>query len=106
MPSHRAQEQALTGYSGGGGLAAHVALSGATLEAAWNEYAAERGPDGQVDCETTEGSTHVDALVGLGGGVYDLYVPIYDGKFGRTYQQGLDRYLWEFLSRPSGRILT
>jgi len=93
---------ALTGYSGGGGLAAHAALFGSTLETSWAAYAVEGGPQGLVDCEATEGSTHVDALVGLGGGTYDLYVPIYDGKFGRAYQQELDMELWEFLSSPIG----
>jgi predicted esterase len=92
----------LTGFSGGGGLAAHAALFGATLEAGWDAYAAGGGPESQVGCMSTESSTHVDALVGLGGGTYDLYVPIYDGMFGRAYQQELDRELWEFLSSPIG----
>jgi hypothetical protein len=86
----------LSGFSLGGGIAAHVALFGAALEARWGEYAAEGGPPRQVDCEATEGSTHVDALVGMDG-AYDLFVPIYDEQWDRGDQQ-----LWEFLASPSG----
>lgn len=91
----------LTGFSNGGGLAAHAALFGASLEARWDEYAAEGGPDGQVECEVTEGSTEVDALVGMGGN-YDVFVPAYDGKWGNAYQQEHDRALWQFLASPIG----
>ena len=76
----------LTGFSNGGGLAAHAALFGADLDARWDEYAAEGGPPRQVECEVTDGSTHVDAVVGMAG-PYDVYVPIYDGVYGRAYQQ-------------------
>ena len=91
----------LTGFGGAGGVAAHAALFGATLEARWDEYAAEGGPPRQVECEVTEGSTHVDALVGMAG-AYDIFVPIYDGMWGRAYQQEHDPELWEFLSSSIG----
>jgi len=91
----------LTGFSNGGALGAHAALFGATLEARWDEYAAEGGPPRQVECEVTDGSTHVDAVVGMGGD-NDVFVPIYDGKWGRAYQQERDPELWEFLSSSIG----
>ena len=89
----------LSGYSWGGGLAAHVALLGKDLEARWNEYAAEGGPERKVDCAIPTGSTHVDALVAMGSD-YDHFVPAWDGpvgKYGRSYQQERDPALWEFL---------
>ena len=92
---------ALTGFSGGGGVAAYVALFGADLEARWDEFAAAGGPPRQVECEVIDGSTHVDALVGMAG-PYDLFVPIYDGKYGRAYQQERDPELQEFLSSSIG----
>lgn len=92
---------AVTGFSLGGGVAAHAALFGAALEAHWDDYAAEGGPPRQVDCEVGDGSTHVDALVGMAG-LYDVFVPIYDGKYGRAYQQERDPELWEFLSSSIG----
>ena len=109
---HYAREQAsnfgnndpvvvLTGFSNGSGLGALTALFGATLEARWDEYAAQGGPPRQVECETADGSTHVDAVVGMGGN-YDVFVPIHDGKYGRAYQQELDPDLWEFLSSSIG----
>ncbi len=91
----------LTGFSSGGGLAAHAALFGDTLEARWDEHAAEGGPARQVECEATEGSTHVDALIGVAG-PYDVFVPTYDGKWGRAYQQEHDPALWQFLSSSIG----
>jgi hypothetical protein len=92
----------LTGLGGAGGVAAHAALFGATLEARWDEYAAEGGPPRQVECEVTEGSTHVDALVGMAG-AYDVFVPIYgETMWGRAYQQEHDPELWEFLSSSIG----
>jgi acetyl esterase/lipase len=91
----------LSGFSGGGGPAAHTALLGSTLEARWDEYGAEGGPLRQVECEVTEGSTHVDALVAMGG-AYDLFVPTYDGKYGMAYQQERDPELWRFLSSSIG----
>ena len=91
----------LTGFSNGGGLGPHAALFGSTLEARWEEYAAKGGPPRQVECEVTDGSTHVDAVVGMGGN-YDVFVPIYDGKWGRAYQQEQDPGLWELLSSSIG----
>lgn len=94
----------LTGYSWGGGLAAHVALFGADLEARWDEYAAEGGPQREVDCAIPTGSTHVDALVAMGG-AYDHFVPAWDGPvglYGRSYQQERDPALWQFLYSSIG----
>ena len=91
----------LTGLSNGGALGAHVALFGADLEARWDEYAAAGGPPRQVECEVNDGSTHVDALVGMNG-PYDVFVPIFDGRYGRTHQQFLDPELQEFLSSSIG----
>ena len=82
----------LAGYSLGGGVAALAALFGSGIEARWEEYAVARGgPPRQVDCEVTDGSTHVDAIVGLGA-PYDLYVE-YEGG----WVQERDPDLWEFL---------
>jgi hypothetical protein len=93
---------ALTGYSLGGGLAAHAALFGADLEGSWDEHERARGgPPGEVDCVVAEGSTEVDVLVGFGA-PYDGFVPIFDSKWGRTYQLERDPDLWEFLSSPVG----
>ncbi len=91
----------LTGFSNGAGLAAHTALFGATLEASWDEYTSAGGPPRQVECEVAEGSTHVDGLVAMAG-PYDVWVPIYDGAWGRAYQQEHDPALWEFLSSSIG----
>jgi predicted esterase len=88
---------AVAGFSLGGGVAAHVALSGSTLEARWEEFAGQGGPPRQVECEVTEGSTDVGALIGMGG-AYDLFVPIYEGRYGLSYQQELDPALWQVLS--------
>jgi hypothetical protein len=76
----------LVGFSGGGGVAAIAALNGASLEARWDEYASAGGPPSEVKCEVTAGSTHVDGLVGMTG-LYDIFVPIFDGKHGSVYQQ-------------------
>ena len=91
----------LTGLSNGGGVAALAALFGAELEARWDEYAAAGGPPRQVECEVTEGSTHVDALVGMNS-PYEVFVPIFDGGYGRTHQQALDPEMQEFLSSSIG----
>lgn len=94
----------LTAFSWGGGLAAHVALSGADLEERWDEYSAEGGPQREVDCAVPSGSTQVDALVTFGS-PFDHFVPAWDGSvgaFGRSYQQERDPELWEFLSNSIG----
>jgi len=91
----------LTGLSNGGGVASHAALFGADLDARWDEYAAAGGPPRQVECEVTDGSTHVDAVVGMNGN-YDVFVPIYDGGYGRTHQQFLDPELQAFQSSSIG----
>ena len=86
----------ITGFSGGGGVASHVALAGETVGRRWEEYAASRGgPPRQVDCEVSQGSTHVDALVGIAG-AYDGFVG-YDGKYGREFMQEKDPDLWKML---------
>lgn len=92
---------ALTDFSMAGGMAAHVALFGATLEARWDEFAAAGGPERRVECEVADSSTHVDAIVGVAG-AYDVLVPIYDGKWGLAYQQEVDPELQEFLASAIG----
>jgi dienelactone hydrolase len=90
------------GFSEGGGVAAHVALFGATLGQRWDEFAARvGGPSRQVECVIPDGSTRVDALVG-GAGAYDLYVPVIEGLYGRTYVQQVDPELQQFLASAVG----
>lgn len=92
----------VAGFSHGGGIAAHVALFGASLDERWDEFAATvGGPPSQVECMVPDGSTHVDALVG-NAGTYDLYVPVIDGLYGRTYQQERDPELQQFLASAVG----
>jgi predicted esterase len=87
---------AIAGFSLGGGVGSHVALFGASLDRRWEEYAASQsGPPRQVDCEVSQGSTHVDALVGIAG-AYDAFVG-YDGKYGREFMQEKDPDLWKML---------
>ena len=81
--------------------AAHAALAGADLEREWDEYATAGGPAPEVECEVTAGSTEVDAFVGMAG-TYDLFVPIYDGKYWRAYQQETHPELRAFLSGAIG----
>jgi predicted esterase len=90
------------GFSEGGGVAAHVALFGATLGQRWDQFAAGvGGPPRQVQCAIPDGSTHVDALVG-GAGAYDLYVPVIEGRYGRSYIQEKDPELQKFLASAVG----
>ena len=91
----------LTGFSMGGGPAAHAALFGSDLERRWEEFAAEGGPPRQVVCEVATGSTHVDALVGVAG-AYDMLVPAYEGGYGREYQQARNFEQWQFLAGAVG----
>lgn len=94
----------LTSFSWGGGLAAHAALFGTDLEARWDEYAAEGGPQREVDCVVPTGSTQVDALVAIAG-LYDHFVPAWDGPagvYGLSYQQERDPELWQFLYSSIG----
>lgn len=91
----------LTGFSQDGGTVAHAALFGDTLEAAWDGFTAAGGPPRQLVCEVPDGSTHVDAVVGTAG-AYDMYVPIYEGKYGITYQQTHDAELQAFLASALG----
>lgn len=62
----------LSGYSYGGGSAAHVALAGESFASLWEEFSESGGPPSQVEC-ATEGSTRVDGFVGIGG-TYDIFV--------------------------------
>ena len=74
----------LAGHSQGGGVASIAALFGSGIEARWEEYALARGgPPRQVDCEITDGSTHVDAIVGLGG-THDMFVGYEESDMGVT----------------------
>jgi len=91
----------IAGFSFGGGVGSHVALVGEGLDRRWEEYAASRGgPPRQVDCEVGQGSTHVDALVGIAG-AYDAFVG-YDGKHGREFMQEKDPDLWKMLYSSIG----
>jgi predicted esterase len=95
---------ALASFSWGGALAAHAALFGSDLEARWDTYAAEGGPQREVDCVVPAGSTQVDALVAIAG-PYDHFVPAWDGpagRYGLSYQQERDPDLWEFLYSSIG----
>jgi len=86
----------IVGFSYGGGVGSHVALVGESVDRWWEEYAASRGgPPRQVGCEVSQGSTHVDALVGIAG-PYDAFVG-YDGKWGREFMQEKDPDLWKML---------
>lgn len=92
----------VAGFSQPGGVAAHVALFGAALDERWDEFAAKvGGPPRQVECTVPDGSTHVDALV-ANAGTYDLYVPVIEGLYGRTYQQERDPDLQQFLASAVG----
>jgi hypothetical protein len=91
----------LNGFSLVGGLFAHLALLGDTFEARWDEFAGSGGPPRQYECAAPEGSTHVDALIGMGG-TYDMFVPIVDGKYGLAYQQDNDPEMQEFLASAVG----
>lgn len=91
----------VAGFSVDGGRVAHVALAGATLETRWDEFTAKGGPSRQVECEAAGGSTHVDAMIGMAG-AYDMFVPIYDGKWGLTYQQEHEPELQAFLAGVIG----
>lgn len=91
----------LSGVSFGGGLAAQVGLFGETLADRWDEYATTAGPPRRFECEVTGGSTHVDAVIGMAG-TYDLTVPIFDGMYGRAYQQEHNPGMQEFLTSSIG----
>jgi hypothetical protein len=86
----------LAGFSLGGGVASHVALAGESVGRRWEEYTASRGgPQRQVDCGVSQGSTHVDALVGIAG-AYEGFLG-HDGKYGREFMQEKDPDLWKML---------
>ena len=58
---------AIGGMSLGGGPAAHAALAGESLDQLWEEFSAGRELPRLVECVVEQGSTHVDALVGVAG---------------------------------------
>lgn len=91
----------LSGVSFGGGLAAQVGLFGETLADRWDEYTTTAGLPRRFECEVTGGSTHVDAVIGMAG-TYDLTVPIFDGMYGRAYQQEHNPGMQEFLTSSIG----
>lgn len=91
----------LTGFSYGGAVATQTALFGDTLDERWDEFAAEGGPARQLECEVAEGSTDVDALIGIAG-AYDAGMPIFDGEYGRAYQQERDPEMQAFLASAIG----
>jgi acetyl esterase/lipase len=94
----------IAGFSFGGGVGSHVALLGESIDRRWEDYATSRGgPPHQVDCEVSQGSTHVDALVGIAG-AYDAFVG-YDGRYGREFMQEKDPDLWEMLYGSIGENL-
>lgn len=85
---------AISGFSYGGGAGTHNALAGENVAQIWEAIAAPSGePPSQVECTVSEGSTHVDALIGIAG-AYDAFVG-YDGRYGRDFMQGHDPALWE-----------
>ena len=55
------------GMSLGAGAAAHAALAGESLDALWDEFLTGRELPRLMECVAEEGSTHVDALVGVAG---------------------------------------
>jgi predicted esterase len=84
------------GMSLGGGVAAHAALAGESLDSLWQEFSASRDLPRVMECVVEEGSTHVDALVGVAG-AYDAYVGYEGDYYGREFLQGRDMQAWELL---------
>ena len=87
---------AVGGMSNGGGAAAHAALAGDSLDRLWEEFSASRDLPPLLECVVEEGSTHVDALVGVSG-PYDVFVGYEGLYYGREYLQERDLQLWELL---------
>lgn len=86
---------AIGGMSLGGGPAAHAALAGESLDQLWEEFSASRDLPRRLACVVEQGSTHVDALVGVAG-AYDAFVG-YEGLYGLEYMQVRDMEIWELL---------
>lgn len=87
---------AIAGFEYGGGVGSHIALLGDAVESRWEEYAATYGgPPCQCECVVSQGSSHVDALVGIAG-IYDAFIG-YEGKYGREFMQEKDPELWKML---------
>ncbi len=91
----------LSRFSLYGGFVAQIGLFGATVEERWDEFAAAGGPPRQFDCVVTDHSTHIDAVIGVGG-TYDLAVPAFDGAYGKAFQREIDPELQEFRISPIG----
>lgn len=88
---------ALSGFSLGSGAVAHNALAGESVEQIWEAFSAPSGePPSQVECTVGEGSTHVDALIGIAG-AYDAFVGYGDSHYGKDFMQKHDPALWELL---------
>lgn len=88
----------LAGFSLGGGLASQVALSSESFDGIWAAYAeGGGGPPQQLDCTLSDASTHVDALVGIGGG-YDSHTG-YEGltPYGKAFHEQREPDHWAFL---------
>jgi acetyl esterase/lipase len=93
----------VAGFSFGGGIGSHVALFGASLDRRWEEYAAsEGGPPRQVDCQVSQGSTHVDALVGIAGPYHGFVGFECDARYGREWLQETNPDLWKMLYAAIG----
>ena len=95
----------LTGWSANGALATHVALAGEDFDRLWDEYEASGGPPAHYDCTVAEGSTRVDAVVGVAG-AYDVLVGYdsssYGGPYGRDFLLEHEPELWELLDGTVG----
>lgn len=95
---------AIAGISKGGGVGSPVALMGENVDRRWEEYAASRGgPPRQMECEVSQGSTDVDALIGAAG-TYVASLGI-DGEYGREFLQEKDFDLWKMLYSSIGENL-
>jgi hypothetical protein len=86
---------AIGGMSLDAGPAAHAALAGESLDQLWEEFSASQELPRFVECVVEQGSTHVDALVGVAG-AYDAFVG-YEGRYGLEYLQVRDMEIWELL---------
>ncbi len=92
---------ALAGFAYGGGVASHVALMGDNIDELWQEFEdSHDGPPCECECKVSEGSTKVDALVGIAGN-YEAFIG-YEGEYGQDFIQEKDPALWELLHSAIG----
>ena len=92
---------AISGFAVGAGVGSQVALLGDNVNSRWEAYTESRdGPRSQVECLVSEGSTRVNALVGVAG-IYDSFLGL-DGEYGRAFIQEKDPELWEMLNGTIG----